>query len=89
MTDTRRSPNAGPPFPLPRAVLDQSTKCRDPRCTYEQGQPLCRVEHAITQNMALVRFAHRPSACEYLLGFGDGHICQCPARLALWRLHGV
>lgn len=47
-------------------------------------RPLCTVEYPIGGDMAFV--AEGSKCCKYHFEFGGGHVCNCPVRMALYRL---
>lgn len=47
-------------------------------------KPLCTVEFAISRDMAFVNDGS--CECRYHFQFGGGHVCNCPVRVALYRL---
>ncbi len=73
------------PRPVPQEIINQTTKCSSGfSCLNECGRPRCNVEYVVNENVMFVRCLD-PSFCAYQIPFGDGKICSCPVRLALWN----
>lgn len=69
---------------IPQEIIDKATKCSSGfACLDERGRPRCNVEYVVDEKVMFVRCLD-PAFCNYQLPFGDGKICSCPVRIALW-----
>jgi hypothetical protein len=65
-------------------ILSATTKCpRDFVCLAQSGQCTCQGLHCVRQELLFVKKAG-PNDCPYLIPFGQGHICRCPTRMAIY-----
>jgi hypothetical protein len=70
---------------IPQEILDKATQCgRGFACLDEHGRPRCNVEYVVNEKIMFVRCLDL-TFCNYQIPFGDGKICSCPVRIALWR----
>ena len=70
---------------VPQEITDKATKCTSGfACLDEHGRPRCNVEYVVDEKVMFVRCLN-PAFCNYQMAFGDGKICSCPVRLALWN----
>lgn len=77
------------PFDIPQELKEKAARCeRGWACATEQGLPYCKVEEAVGRELAWVRCLH-PVECPYQEAFGEGLICTCPVRLALWETRRI
>ena len=64
---------------------EKATKCtRGFACLDGRGRPRCNVEYVVNEKVMFVRCLD-PTFCDYQIPFGNGKICSCPVRIALWN----
>ena len=72
-------------------VVATTTQCQKGfPCLSQPVETLCKVERSVYDNVRndMVIFVHCRKAsppCSYQMAFGDGFICSCPTRRAIYN----
>ena len=72
-------------------ILNQTTQCRDNfSCLFGIKDCLCEVEKQMKSNSSAVFIKPKDDkACNFIMSFGYGWICNCPTRKTLYREHNI
>lgn len=70
---------------IPQDITKKASKCnRAFACLDDRDRPRCNVEYVVNERVMFVRCLDL-QFCDYQIPFGEGKICSCPVRIALWN----
>jgi hypothetical protein len=70
-------------------ILSATTKCkREFVCLSNPKQCVCRVVHCVRNELLFVQKT-APDGCPYSGPFGEGCLCNCPTRKAIYQQYRI
>ncbi len=70
-------------------VLKKATMCsKNLSCLNREKRDMCRVEYAVSKDLLFVKKDGVPF-CNYRMFYGDGAICKCPVRIAIYERYHI
>jgi len=80
---------SGENLEIDEELLKKATKChKNFSCIDCENRSMCEAEYAISKNFLFVKRNGSPY-CEYRMFYGDGTICSCPVRLAIYNKYHI
>ncbi len=74
---------------LPAEVLDATLKCDKAfSCLEAERTDLCPVQSCIAGEVHFIKCLNE-DPCAYQVAFGEGHVCNCPARKEIYNRYGI
>jgi hypothetical protein len=62
-----------------------TTQCKKDFSCLKGRRELCSVEHCVNETVHFIIRCKQPTSCSYQLSFGEGMVCLCPIRKALYN----
>jgi len=79
----------GESLEIEEELLRKATKChKNFSCLDCEKRDMCKAEYAISKDFLFVRRNGSPY-CEYRMFYGDGTICSCPVRVAIYNKYRI
>jgi hypothetical protein len=76
-------------FSVSDEIRQRTTSCqKDFSCLKGNRNDLCTVQHCVDGKVHFIK-CKNSAYCSYQLNFGDGFICLCPVRKALYNKYRV
>ena len=78
-------------YKIDTTILNGTTKCSDNfSCLFGQKDCLCEVENYVGNGSGVVFIQPQDKKfCNYKMSCGNGFICNCPTRYALYREYRI
>lgn len=74
------------PLEIDADILKKANKCQmNFQCLGDVQKHCCGVEHAISPEMVMVKPRAGGVGCHYASPYGYCYICNCPARVEIYR----
>lgn len=74
--------------PVPKSVIEQTTKCQHNFSCLETGKcgdkEMCAVQYADGENVLFLK-DKEDASCNYRMSFGYNQVCTCPVHYAIER----
>jgi len=70
-------------------LLRKATKCyKNFSCLDCERRDMCKAEYGISKDFIFVKRDGSPY-CDYRIFYGDGTICSCPVRVAIYNKYHI
>ena len=75
-------------FAVPDAIVKTTQMCPFAMACQQDATngdfPKCLVRYSVGENVLMVQ-PKEPCLCSYLMDYGNGKVCSCPTRYAIYR----